>query len=105
MSEFEFKKRKRPVSSVSYPVKGEAGRTGSWRTHRPVMNESKCIDAKKGELLCLQCWLYCPEACISKTAPPKIDYDYCKGCMVCVAVCPTEAFKIVEESEAKEAMD
>jgi pyruvate ferredoxin oxidoreductase delta subunit len=102
MGEFEFKKRKRPVSSMSYPVKGEAGKTGSWRTHRPVLNIEKCTAAKKGEMVCMQCWLYCPEACISKAVPPKIDYDYCKGCLVCVSNCPTGALEAVEESEAEE---
>ncbi|MHA1310564.1 MAG: 4Fe-4S binding protein [Candidatus Helarchaeota archaeon] len=102
MSNFKFKQRKRPISSVSYPVIGEAGNTGSWRIHRPVLNEKKCTAVKKNDLVCLLCWLYCPEACISKTVPPKIDYTYCKGCLVCVSNCPTGALTAIEESTFKE---
>ncbi|MHA1268187.1 MAG: 4Fe-4S binding protein [Candidatus Helarchaeota archaeon] len=102
MSKYKFVKRKRPVSSVSYPVIGEAGKTGTWRTLRPVMDINKCTVSKKGKLVCLLCWLYCPEACISRTIPPKIDYDYCKGCLVCVNNCPTGALEVIEESDVKE---
>jgi len=101
MSEFKFRPRKRPIASVSYPVIGEAGKTGSWRIYRPILNPEKCTTVKQGKLTCLLCWLYCPEACISRTIPPKINYDYCKGCLVCVNNCPTGALYSIEESEAK----
>lgn len=93
---------KRPLSSVAFPIEGEAGKTGSWRTLRPVLKVEKCIAAKKGKLICLQCWIYCPEACISRTIPPKIDLDYCKGCSLCAEVCPSHAIEIIEESKAEE---
>ena len=31
---------------------------------------------------------------------PRIDYDHCKGCMVCVAVCPPHAIHAVPERSA-----
>ncbi len=43
----------------STPTLGSGGDTGSWRTERPVLDESKCID-------CLFCWMYCPEGSISE---------------------------------------
>ncbi len=101
MSEYKFIKRKRPVSSMSYPVIGEAGKTGSWRTYRPVLNKEKCSAFKKGEPICMLCWLYCPEACITRTIPPKINYDYCKGCLVCVENCPTGALTSIDEFMAE----
>ncbi|MHA1208234.1 MAG: 4Fe-4S binding protein [Candidatus Freyarchaeota archaeon] len=30
---------------------------------------------------------------------PVIDYTYCKGCGVCVAVCPRKSMRLVREKE------
>jgi NADPH-dependent glutamate synthase beta subunit-like oxidoreductase len=49
---------------------------------------------------CDRCYLYCPE--ISITPPPaglvtyKADSDYCKGCAVCAAVCPSGVMSMSE---------
>lgn len=77
------------VYPLSQPVKGAGGKTGSWRTHRPVLDKEKCSD-------CLMCWLLCPEGCIAKE-DHSIDYDYCKGCGVCEAECPRKAITMVKE--------
>jgi Pyruvate/2-oxoacid:ferredoxin oxidoreductase delta subunit len=38
---------------------------------------------------CDNCWIFCPDAVIShEKGRYTIDYDYCKGCMLCAAVCP-----------------
>ena len=49
------------------------------------------------------CWKYCPEPAIFPTAPPTIDYDYCKGCGICIEECPFDA--IVSEKEGIELQD
>ncbi len=61
--------------------------TGTWRTLRPVLNADLCTQ-------CLVCVVDCPDACITlnKNAV-AVDYEYCKGCGICTAVCPTEAFR------------
>jgi pyruvate ferredoxin oxidoreductase delta subunit len=41
--------------------------------------------------------LYCPDGVISKSIPPAIDYQYCKGCGICAEQCPAKAIKMVEE--------
>ena len=49
---------------------------------------------------CDLCRLFCPDLCITrneKTDAIEIDYDFCKGCGICVAVCPKEAIKMVLE--------
>jgi len=102
MDKKKLKTMKRPISSVARPIKGEAGKTGNWRTLRPILTVEKCLMVKKGELSCLRCWLYCPEATISKTIPPKIDYDYCKGCGICAEECPSKAIIMDEEAKYKE---
>ncbi len=81
-----------------YPKVGVAGKTGSRRTMRPIVDYNKCIG-------CGQCIIACPEDVIDfeikrkelpngrklKQRIPKIDYDYCKGCLVCMHSCPVKA--------------
>jgi len=57
---------------------------GDWRVLKPVYNREFCID-------CQFCWIYCPDiSIISKDKKMiGIDYDHCKGCGICVEVCPT----------------
>ncbi|GAB4308728.1 MAG: 4Fe-4S binding protein [Promethearchaeota archaeon] len=84
-------------ASTQRPVTGEAGRTGTWRVLRPVLNESRCVAAVRGKHVCHLCWLYCPEATASRTVPPAFDYDHCKGCGICAEECPHQAIVMVPE--------
>jgi pyruvate ferredoxin oxidoreductase delta subunit len=85
--------------SHSEPGPGDGGRTGSWRVVRPVIDHSKCIPVKSGKMACFTCWLYCPDNVITRTIPPVIDYEYCKGCEICAEECPADAITMVEEAE------
>jgi pyruvate ferredoxin oxidoreductase delta subunit len=85
-------------TSHSKPGPGDAGKTGSWRIERPVLDPKTCIPAKRNAPACYMCWLYCPDGVISRGIPPEIDYDYCKGCGICAEECPTKAITMVEES-------
>lgn len=55
-----------------------------WRILKPVFNEEHCIH-------CQFCWVWCPDtSIISKDKKfDHIDYMHCKGCGICVDVCPT----------------
>lgn len=88
------------VSAMASPSIGEAGRTGQWRTSRPVVDHSKCVAAKAGKAVCFQCYVYCPEVVIAKRIPIEIDLDYCKGCGICVEVCRSGAISMVPETES-----
>jgi pyruvate ferredoxin oxidoreductase delta subunit len=57
---------------------------GDWRVVKPVWKADICID-------CQNCWLYCPDTSIISRDKEMvgIDYDHCKGCGICVEVCPT----------------
>ena len=66
----------------------EAVNTGLWRTLRPVIDYQRCN----------QCWWICSSLCPDgairiDSGRPEIDYEHCKGCLVCVAVCPPHAIE------------
>ena len=86
------------LTSDSYAGPGDAGRTGSWRVLRPVIDYTKCTPARKGKPACYSCWLYCPDSVVSKTIKPEIDLEYCKGCGICAEECPAKAITMVAES-------
>jgi pyruvate ferredoxin oxidoreductase gamma subunit len=72
-------------------------RTGLWRTVRPVIDYARCN----------HCWWVCSEFCPDSAIKviggrPEIDYDHCKGCMICVAQCPPHAIASVPEQLATE---
>lgn len=85
--------------AMSKPARGEAGRTGDWRSARPVVDASVCIAATQGRITCQICWAHCPDACIEQGAPPVIDLEFCKGCGICADVCPAHAVAMVPEAE------
>jgi pyruvate ferredoxin oxidoreductase delta subunit len=85
-------------TSHSEPGPGDGGKTGSWRVSRPVIDTEKCIPAKTKKEACFICWLFCPDGVISRTIPPKINYEYCKGCEICAEECPAQAITMVEET-------
>ncbi len=85
--------------SLSEPGKGDGGRTGSWRVERPVIDGATCLAGKKKAEVCMLCWMYCPDAVISRSAPPAIDYEYCKGCGICAEECPAKAIAMVDEAQ------
>lgn len=67
-------------------------RTGLWRTMRPIIDHQQCNN----------CWwvcsTLCPDSAITvENGVPAIDYDHCKGCMVCAGVCPPHAISGIPE--------
>lgn len=68
-------------------------KTGLWRTLRPVIDKDLC---KRCNWICGS---LCPDGAISVDADgyPVIDYDHCKGCLICLAQCPPHAINAVAE--------
>ncbi|MFA4946353.1 MAG: 4Fe-4S binding protein [Candidatus Micrarchaeia archaeon] len=65
-----------------------ANKTGSWRSRKPVVDESKCVG-------CKTCERGCPDSCIRVVdGKAKVDYDYCKGCGICAHECPVKCIKM-----------
>lgn len=48
---------------------------------------------------CNNCWTLCPDEAVLYRGHGDyvFDYDYCKGCGICAAECPTNYIKMVEE--------
>jgi len=69
----------------------------SWRVIKPVYNRDVCID-------CQNCWVWCPDTSIISRDKQMlgIDYDHCKGCGVCVEVCPTNPKSLLMFGEAED---
>ena len=73
-----------------------------WRIIKPVFNKDYCID-------CQFCWVYCPDVSIISRDKKMIgvDYDHCKGCGICVEVCPTNPKSLLmypEQIDEEEAI-
>ena len=75
------------------PREAEQPHTGGWRTGvKPSAQLSACVN-------CLLCWLHCPDSAVllDGTTFVGFDFDYCKGCEICAAVCPVDAIAMVPE--------
>ena len=50
---------------------------------------------------CDSCLVYCPEGIITRAATGPaayaVDFDFCKGCGVCVEECPRESMTMVSQ--------
>lgn len=73
----------RGTPSIFAAGNAEQQRTGNWRLERPVIDRASCSR-------CGMCFVQCPDGAISldEEGYPLIDYDHCKGCMICRSVCP-----------------
>ena len=69
-------------------------KTGDWRSLRPVVDKSKCIQ-------CGVCYIFCPDMSIMKTDDGYFEADlyYCKGCGICAFECFTGCIDMVTEEE------
>lgn len=64
----------------------------NWRTFKPVIDYDKCIK-------CGMCWLHCPDSAytFNKQGFPECDGRVCKGCLLCIQVCPVKCISAQQE--------
>lgn len=95
--EFPFEAAGISAPAIHAPLTSEHMKTGLWRTVRPVVDYDTCN----------RCWWLCSTFCpdgaikVNKDGYPEIDYEHCKGCMICMAQCPPHAISAVAEDEAE----
>jgi pyruvate ferredoxin oxidoreductase gamma subunit len=82
--------------AIRAPATSLASQTGLWRALRPEIDYGLCRRCS------WICGTYCPDSAIrvGEHGKPDIDYDHCKGCMLCVAVCPPHAIRALPERQA-----
>ena len=99
--DLSFENARTAAPTVHAAATSEKVATGLWRTVRPVIDYRRCN----------RCWwvcsTFCPDGAIAVDADgtPHIDYDHCKGCLVCVVQCPPHAIEAVAENEARTPVD
>ena len=95
--ELPFEEARVAAPDVFAPATSVQVKTGVWRTMRPVIDYELC------HRCAWVCSTLCPDSAIQVRADgaPEIDYDHCKGCLICVTVCPPHAIRAVPEREAQ----
>ena len=95
--EIPFEDARLSAPTIHEGLTSEMIKTGLWRTLRPVIDEARC---KRCVWICST---YCPDGAIriDESGRPQIDYQHCKGCMVCVAECPNHAIEAIPEHGGK----
>ena len=85
-------------SSAARPPSRRSSR-GSTSPTRCTRRVAACRAATASR--CDNCYGVCPDNAVLKLGRPgeryEIDYDYCKGCGLCVAECPCGAIEMVPE--------
>ena len=73
---------------------------GDWRVIKPAWNSETCID-------CQNCWIFCPDTSIIARNKEMngVDYEHCKGCGLCVSVCPTNPKSLLMFNEFETVED
>ncbi|MDJ0807493.1 MAG: 2-oxoacid:acceptor oxidoreductase family protein [Gammaproteobacteria bacterium] len=99
--ELPFEQADVSAPAIHAGLTSEAIKTGAWRTMRPLVDYARCN----------RCWWVCSTFCpdgairVDEERYPQIDYDHCKGCLICVAQCPPHAISAVAEHLAAEGVE
>ncbi|WP_421735732.1 NAD(P)-binding protein [Cellulomonas sp.] len=82
----------RRTSGFEEVVQGLDAETAAYEARR-CMSCGNCFE-------CDNCYGVCPDNAVIKLGPGmrfEIDYDYCKGCGICVAECPSGSILMIPE--------
>ncbi len=93
------KRHPEKVLDISERLKGDLLVKQGFDEETAVKEARRCLGNIRCEF-CDLCRLFCPDLCITRnenTGQIEIDYNFCKGCGICAAVCPKGAIKMVLE--------
>jgi 2-oxoacid:acceptor oxidoreductase delta subunit (pyruvate/2-ketoisovalerate family) len=89
----------RPMLDVVRRTTGFAEVVGNLDEDNALFEARRCMSC--GNCFeCDNCYGVCPDNAVIKLGPGnrfKFNYDYCKGCGICVSECPCGAIKMVAE--------
>ena len=88
-------RRREPAARLARPAtKSSSGSNGD----EALAEADRCFSCGTC-ILCDNCFHYCPDLAISRVAGGyAVLADYCKGCGMCVAECPTGSIAMREET-------
>jgi len=90
----------RPMLDVVRRTTGFAEVVGNLDEETAVFEARRCMSC--GNCFeCDNCYGVCPDNAVGKLGPGNrfnFNYDYCKGCGICVSECPCGAIKMVPEA-------
>lgn len=96
--DFPFEEADLSAPAIHGVATSEYSKTGLWRTMRPIVDSD----------VCKHCWWLCTTFCpenamtVNEDGLPVIDFEHCKGCLICMAQCPHHAISAKPERELKE---
>ncbi len=94
-----IERRPEKVSDIGDRPKGDLLVKQGFDEETAVREAQRCLGNIRCEF-CDLCRLFCPDLSITRnknTDQIEIDYNYCKGCGICAAICPRGAIKMVLE--------
>ena len=94
------KRQKESKSLVKKRVRCFEEVTSTLTEDRAVKEAERCFSCGTCNE-CENCYVFCPDASVMKTGETfshQVDYDFCKGCGICLSECPRGAISLKEEA-------
>ena len=101
MDYFEPSKRQKQSKGLAKRrIRGFEEVTFTLTEDRAVKEAERCFSCGTCNE-CENCYVFCPDASVIKTGEMfshQLDYDFCKGCGICLSECPRGAISFEEEA-------
>ena len=101
MDYFEPSKRQKQSKGLAKKrIRGFEEVTFTLTEDRAVKEAERCFSCGTCNE-CENCYVFCPDTSVIKTGEMfshQVDYDFCKGCGICLSECPRGAISLKEEA-------
>ena len=101
MDYFEPSKRQKQSKVLAKKrIRGFGEVTSPLTEDRAVKEAERCFSCGTCNE-CENCYVFCPDISVMKTGEifsHQVDYDFCKGCGICLSECPRGAISFREEA-------